>query len=1785
MYSSIIFQTFDSDISKTISKIGVFGKSFNEIFTLIKQRSAEIKDLKKSGVNPDEAKEQVGGLLSYVFKDEYKDGLVKEFKSFMGEMDKTGKNAHELASELGSKLNPAIRSFVESSSSGKITVEGFRKSIGNLSIGAKAGEVAMKGLTLAGNVLVSFLISQAIEGCIKLYRLSKDVAASANEVGSSFLSEKKSIESYEKQIAELYDTINDSSSSFEDVTNAREKLMDVQSELIDNFGTERSTIEYVTDAINGQVDALDKLSASKWQESENDFNKGGFWNTVGNFFAGYKNNIARMEKEYGDYSANLSFGSIQGLDKRSEAANLLKAYGVSFNDAGLGMIKLSGNATEVYNQLISIQSLIKDVGADFGDSFNNELTSYINNAKDMSDQYEDFYNQYVLYNKVLSNGSQYSDAYKRIIDAKKSYDEAIKSGDKSSQNAAAQEYASAITEGSKLALENNESDVSNYFKSMYPELKQIVSEWTFELDFKADKEGLKDDLKNYLNAFEGFSTEDLLKFNPAGGTDAQKLSYANMEKLADDYGMTFSELVKELENEKLIFSEAYHNLSNIFGEENISSLPEEDFTYALKIDVSEANKTLDAEEKRIATKIKQMSNLGNVDLTISPHVDENDMKNAGWDSNVADTSFGGKFVKQKDESGNDEYVYIHYTPVLPDGTILSPEQMSEYIQKTLNGSQNILDADDKGLVVKVDTEVPSSEDVEDFIDTGKMSDSMRLFLLQMNNWDVSCKKVRDDYNGINTACGYVNTTLQNMIAKQKSAEEFVPSTKQQMIENIDSLSEGFEELDKIMASMKDENPFDYSLLDDDKFKEAFSGCGEAYTDFIEKISSTPNDVSACQSAFDNLVTEWINSSGVMDGLSEDTAQLTEDMLTNMGITNAHAVVTALLAQKQFELGAANEYAAATGGNLASATDAEIAAYGAELAVQGQLTQQTAQFLLQKIKNNGITINTAADIDNIYALAQAAGATAGTLDALTAAKNGFGSNSSGSSYTDRLITRKDIFFELEYGDKNKESEYKYEIPKYEYGGGSNTNKSSGGSNSETDKYLENFEKMQDKLKDLYDQGKITTKQYYDALRALAEKYLKDREKYADKLAEIEQEYAKGMKELYDTVISGIISKIDKRISALNDQKDAAVSALEAEEKAAKKTLEAQKEALQVEIDAIDKQISSKQELIDSINDEADAKQRAYDLDKAQYELDRLRNQKTIYEYSGKEKGFIYKTDDKAIRDQEQEVDDKKREIRIANIEKEISALEKRKSALEEQQNAIDDQIDAISDYYEELIANTEAYWDEIIKGMEETKTKWEELQELQENAELEMNLRSLGYEGGIDEVLALTDEQFAQFKNNYLQYIAGMNQGNQSFIDSLSQISGVDIGNLPDIFKETQEYIDMLGQGIDFTNLDASLSGVISGFTKIADEAGIATGAIIGGTATTSANSSGNKNGAQGENGQSSSGSGDSLNGGIKTMSEESIPKINEVANALGGEGSEEGGISVASGATTAAEAISSGEESGSEGDESLQGSVDSQVKAAVDPDTGLPAEQVAWEGLSDVIETIANNLDRINTAIDNLKNKNVGEILGGLGISFGVGGKAGVDGTAFASGTAFTSGTLGKVSDNGVALGGELGREMVVRDGKFFTVGDNGAELFHHKKGDIIFNHKQTQDILENGHTNSRGKAFAGGNVNSLPKEYSLPSQEVMDRMAKLEAGFNSLNRDESFLVQMQIRDNTKKIYEQNARAIQEVQKYNKNNSTNNTYNYSIDAIELPNVMNGEDFYRDIRRLNTLIKQQGSTRK
>lgn len=87
-----------------------------------------------------------------------------------------------------------------------------------------------------------------------------------------------------------------------------------------------------------------------------------------------------------------------------------------------------------------------------------------------------------------------------------------------------------------------------------------------------------------------------------------------------------------------------------------------------------------------------------------------------------------------------------------------------------------------------------------------------------------------------------------------------------------------------------------------------------------------------------------------------------------------------------------------------------------------------------------------------------------------------------------------------------------------------------------------------------------------------------------------------------------------------------------------------------------------------------------------------------------------------------------------------------------------------------------------------------------------------------------------------------------------------------------------------------------------------------------------------------------------------------------------------------------------------------------------------------------------------------------------------VNGTAHVSGTAKVTGDWGNKRP-GTTLVGELGREMCVNPhtGKWYTVGDNGAEFVNIPQGAIVFNHVQTEELLSNGFTASRAIALASG--------------------------------------------------------------------------------------------------------------
>ncbi|HBA02632.1 MAG TPA: hypothetical protein DCW51_00855, partial [Clostridium sp.] len=216
---------------------------------------------------------------------------------------------------------------------------------------------------------------------------------------------------------------------------------------------------------------------------------------------------------------------------------------------------------------------------------------------------------------------------------------------------------------------------------------------------------------------------------------------------------------------------------------------------------------------------------------------------------------------------------------------------------------------------------------------------------------------------------------------------FIPLSKEEVISSVNSLSEGFESLDKIMSSMKGKNPFDFSLLDDKKFKDSFGELKEEYTNFVETVSSSPKDIKGAQSAFNDLTTAWIDSKLALNGYTEENTKLIASMLKNMGVANAEEVVATRLAYTQEHLAAQKAYTAEMSDTLANATAGEIPSLIDEATQSDIAKVALAGLALEKANAIGTILDTSGDIENAIALINTIGAATSALVAYNKAKAG------------------------------------------------------------------------------------------------------------------------------------------------------------------------------------------------------------------------------------------------------------------------------------------------------------------------------------------------------------------------------------------------------------------------------------------------------------------------------------------------------------------------------------------------------------------------------------------------------------------------------------------------------------------------------------------------------------------------------------------------------------------------------------------------------------------------------
>ena len=566
-----------------------------------------------------------------------------------------------------------------------------------------------------------------------------------------------------------------------------------------------------------------------------------------------------------------------------------------------------------------------------------------------------------------------------------------------------------------------------------------------------------------------------------------------------------------------------------------------------------------------------------------------------------------------------------------------------------------------------------------------------------------------------------------------------------------------------------------------------------------------------------------------------------------------------------------------------------------------------------------------------------------------------------------------------------------------------------------KHVDGYELEADELKRKLDTQSITEKQYIDDMLALWERYYENQVEYAEIAKEKKLDLLDEEKSYLQSVGSAAIAFLDDQIDDLEEQKDSAVQGF----KDQIKVLEKLKKPLEDQLEMMEKAREKEEKILA--------------LQQAQYALKRAQSQRDKLTYVDGQ--MVYRNDDKAVRDAQNDVDD--------------AEFELAKFKIQEQIDAYDRQIDALN----VLIDDTEKYYDDQIKGLNKYKDEWQKAIDMEELAVNMQNFIDKFGEGSIGKLLSGDMSLITDWK--------------QSYLDTLAEIDMTSTGTIGDITNKFKEL-----SGLDFSPSVTGISEASDKMTELADSANNAASAIGGAT--------GVENAQQGEDGQGGSNAGGGTNlvgaiGEVKTATDTALGSNGgEGKDGESSEGSGEGAIGKFSQFKTAVDAVTqaigTGEEeegSGEEGAINLIGALQTQYEIASE----ILPEEIAF--FNELLASITACVDGLNAMASSISS------VSGVSVAPHA---EGTVGKAFANGTGNYKG-LAHAEKN--ALRSEYGQPelTVYPDGTTeLTTEPTMSDL---PKDTVIFNEEQTKRIMNNEGT-IIGNAHADGNA--VLQKAELPS-------------------------------------------------------------------------------------------------
>lgn len=356
MLNSTIFKTFDSNIDKSIAKIGMFNKSF----------WAMQQDLKHDK-----------GLFFSIFGGQSVTDSDKQAILDLNAQLKNGIKPAKAWATTMTNCTIAAQNQARQCLKTKGDLVTLANGLDTMSASAKAGKVALNALAAVGNMFIGWAISKAIELVIQgisklinyqddLIEKSKEAIRAFEEAGNSLRSNKETIEDITSDYTKLSQGVDSlgrnvslNTEEYKRYNEIVNKIADMFPQMVQGYTDEgnaiianKGNVEELTKAYEEQKQAYQDLIITKSAET----------------YAGYK---AQVVETPWTESIKGKHGTYSYIEQKEAIDDLIEALGKgkeAFEDFySNSYIGTASNGMDYYSIL---QSALGEIGFDFGGVMN-----------------------------------------------------------------------------------------------------------------------------------------------------------------------------------------------------------------------------------------------------------------------------------------------------------------------------------------------------------------------------------------------------------------------------------------------------------------------------------------------------------------------------------------------------------------------------------------------------------------------------------------------------------------------------------------------------------------------------------------------------------------------------------------------------------------------------------------------------------------------------------------------------------------------------------------------------------------------------------------------------------------------------------------------------------------------------------------------------------------------------------------------------------------------------------------------------------------------------------------------------------------------------------------------------------------------------------------------------------------------------------------------------------------------------------------------------------------------